>query len=73
MSKTIERSPQEVSEIERHKYFLSEKAGHDVGWEHAAHDWESNHADEFRRLHSAHDERPHGGRGISYLFRKLFK
>lgn len=28
-----------VAEIEKHKYFLSEKAGHDVGWEFAEQDY----------------------------------
>ena len=37
-------SPAAVLEIERHKYFLSEKAGYDVGWEFAEQDWTSNHA-----------------------------
>lgn len=32
-------NPEEFTEIERHKYFLSEKAGHDVGWEFAESDW----------------------------------
>jgi len=27
----LERSPEEVAEIEKHKYFLSEQAGYDVG------------------------------------------
>ena len=45
----IERPTEEVSEIERHKYYLSERAGHDVGWEFAEQDWEANHADAFRR------------------------
>lgn len=68
MSKTVERSQQEIDEIERHKYFLSEKAGYDVGWDHAADDWETNHSQEFRRIHSGTPN----GRGISYLFRRLF-
>ena len=38
-------SPEAIQEIERHKYFLSEKAGYDVGWEFAEQDWLSNHAD----------------------------
>jgi hypothetical protein len=37
-------SPEAVEEIERHKYFLSERAGYDVGWEFAEQDWMSNHA-----------------------------
>ena len=46
---TSKHSPEEVAEIEKHKYFLSEKVGHDVGWEAAEQDWESNHADQFRK------------------------
>ena len=46
MDRTAERSAEETAEIERHKYFLSEKAGHDVGWETAEQDWEENHAQE---------------------------
>ena len=48
MDRTAERSAEETAEIERHKYFLSEKAGHDVGWETAEQDWEENHAQEYR-------------------------
>ncbi|QDV42974.1 hypothetical protein Enr13x_28260 [Stieleria neptunia] len=32
-------SENEIAQIEQHKYFLSEKAGYDVGWEHAEQDW----------------------------------
>ena len=32
-------SESEIAQIEQHKYFLSEKAGYDVGWEHAEQDW----------------------------------
>jgi hypothetical protein len=46
---TSNRSPEEVAEIEKHKYFLSEKVGHDVGWEAAEQDWDSNYAVQFRR------------------------
>ena len=44
----MDRKPEEVAEINRHKYFLSEKHGRDVGWEFAEHDWEQNHAAEWR-------------------------
>ncbi len=37
-------SPEEITEIERHKYFLSEKAGYDVGWEAAEKDWRARFA-----------------------------
>lgn len=70
MAKTIERSAREVSEIERHKYFLSEQAGHDVGWEHAVGDWDRKYADAFRQFQKGH---PNGGKSISFLFRRLFK
>ena len=66
----MERSQEEVAEIERHKYFLSEKAGYDVGWDHATADWEANHAAEFRGPQS-NSSNPNG-KGISMLFRKLF-
>lgn len=42
---STELSPEEVAEIERHKYFLSEKAGYDVGWEFAEADWLANYSD----------------------------
>ncbi len=45
----MRRSTEEIAEIERHKYFLSEKRGHDVGWEFAEEDWERHHADQWRR------------------------
>ena len=68
MTETVEHSQQEITEIERHKYFLSEKAGYDVGWDHAASDWEAKYGHEFRRVHRGYPD----GRGISYLFRRLF-
>jgi hypothetical protein len=40
-----ELRPEEVAEVEQHKYFLSEKAGHDVGWEFAKEDWLARFAD----------------------------
>ncbi len=46
---TVERSAAEIAEIEKHKYFLSERAGYDVGWQAAEQDWESNYAEEFRQ------------------------
>ena len=39
----------QLNEIERHKYLLSEKCGHDVGWETAALDWVQHHAADWRR------------------------
>ncbi|WP_147870911.1 hypothetical protein [Stieleria maiorica] len=32
-------SEDQIAQIEQHKYFMSEKAGYDVGWEHAEQDW----------------------------------
>lgn len=69
---TIERSHEEVAEIERHKYFLSEKAGYDVGWDHAVADWEAHHANEFRDQANGSNGASPNGKGISMLFRKLF-
>jgi hypothetical protein len=43
---STELSPEEVAEIERHKYFLSEKAGYDVGWEFAEADWREKFSDQ---------------------------
>lgn len=34
-------------EINRHKWFESEKAGHDIGWERAAVDWTIRHSKDF--------------------------
>lgn len=44
----MERTTAEIAEIERHKYFLSEKRGYDVGWEYAEQDWEECFGDQFR-------------------------
>jgi hypothetical protein len=49
-------SPEEVAEIERHKYFLSEEAGYDVGIEFAERDWEDNFGKQFRYVCSASDQ-----------------
>ena len=62
-----ERSPEETAEIERHKYFMSEKAGHDVGWESAEKDWEENHADEYRVMMGTAKRS-----GVSGLMKKFF-
>jgi hypothetical protein len=45
------RSSDEQREIERHKYFLSEKRGYDVGWEVAEQDWERQYGEAWRRTH----------------------
>ena len=65
----IERTEDEYREIDRHKYFLSEKAGYDVGWDHAAADWDANHASHFRQAAEPEEIR---STGISMLFRRLF-
>ena len=39
----------EVKAIEIHKYYLSEKAGHDVGWKSAYDNWMKNYSKEWRR------------------------
>ena len=48
----MDRSPEEIAENERHKYFLSEKQGHDVGWDVAAEDWDRHHAAAWRAGHA---------------------
>ncbi|WP_182865923.1 hypothetical protein [Stieleria mannarensis] len=35
-------SEDQIAQIEQHKYFMSEKAGYDVGWERAEQDWREN-------------------------------
>ena len=42
-----ERTADEIGHIERHKYFLSEKAGYDVGWDAAERDWDENVRDQW--------------------------
>lgn len=41
-------SPTEAEAIEVHKYYLSEKAGCDVGWDYAVEDWLQHHAGQWR-------------------------
>ena len=38
-----------ISEIERHKWLESEKAGHDIGGNRAAIDWLNRHYDKWKR------------------------
>ena len=66
---TVNRSPEEVVEIERHKYFLSEKAGHDVGWDFAERDWDDNHSAEFRRAHP--EAKQPAAHGIGKFFDRI--
>lgn len=35
--------------IEEHKYYMSQKAGHDVGWELAYVDWKKNYSEKWRQ------------------------
>lgn len=66
MSEQTSLTEAEIAQIEEHKYFLSEKAGYDVGWEFAEQDWRENVADS--------DLQPSTGdaKGIGGLFRRLF-
>ena len=67
---TLHRCPEEIAEIERHKYFLSEQAGHDVGWEAAEQDWDANHADQFRRVDTPQSN-PAPARGLGTILERL--
>lgn len=49
---------EQLKEIERHKYFLSQRLGYDVGWEVAAKDWIENHAAAWREWW---EEQPESG------------
>ena len=44
----MQRTKDEIAEIERHKYFLSERMGYDVGWKFAEQDWVDKYADAWR-------------------------
>jgi len=46
-------SPAEREAVEQHKYFLSEKAGHDVGFASALEDWLANQAERWRAERNA--------------------
>ncbi len=79
MERTIERNQEEVAEIERHKYFLSENAGHDVGWDAAEKDWEEKYQADFRVTHPTarpvleHDAHTSISRGgLRMLFHRIF-
>ena len=41
----FQRSRQIKEEINRHKWYESERAGHDIGWDRAAVDWLVRHGD----------------------------
>lgn len=47
-------TPAEMREIERHKYFLSERAGYDIGFEAAASDWIERYGLLFRQERQAY-------------------
>jgi len=59
--------PRVIDEINKHKWFESEKVGHDIGFEQAAQDWINRYAKEWKRAHgisaprtSAQPEKPKG-------------
>ena len=54
----MQRTTAEITEIERHKYYLSEQQGHDVGWEFAEQDWEVNYSNTWRQEHLPIDSSP---------------
>jgi hypothetical protein len=45
----LNRVRQIVKEIEKHKWFESEKAGRDIGGNRAALDWLKNHYEEWKK------------------------
>jgi hypothetical protein len=47
----------ELAEIEKHKWYESERRGHDVGWFAAYMDWAKKYRREFRKQHIAEMER----------------
>ena len=68
MSEQTSLTEAEIAQIEEHKYFLSEKAGYDVGWEFAEQDWRENVADSDLQQSTTEDP----AKGIGGLFRRLF-
>jgi len=38
-----------ILEVEKHKWFISEKSGEDVGWKPAAQDWVERHFDKWQK------------------------
>ncbi|WP_372895029.1 hypothetical protein [Stieleria sp.] len=62
-------SESEIAQIEQHKYFLSEKAGYDVGWEHAEQDWREHFGPQAATAESATATvRP---KGLGGFFKRL--
>ena len=39
---------EQLKQIERHKYLVSQRLGRDIGWEEAARDWIDHHAGTWR-------------------------
>ena len=70
---TQQISSENIAEIEKHKYFLSEKAGYDVGWDAAEQDWMSNYADRVNSSTPTISKAPGVGKLGSYLKRLLVK
>ncbi len=62
---------QEVAEVETHKYFLSEKAGYDVGWDYAKQDWLENHASCESDCEAAVSKKPSVGSGSEGEFERV--
>ena len=56
--KAVVDSLRQTEEIERHKYFLSQRLGYDVGEERAAMDWVHHHAENWRNWW---EEQPQSG------------
>lgn len=48
----------EREEIMRHKWIESEKAGHDIGFEHALTDWIVKHRAKWRKTRQAASQKP---------------
>jgi len=44
----------ETYQVERHKYFLSQRAGHDVGFDAALEDWNRHYAAAWRKRRQEH-------------------
>lgn len=61
---------QQIAEINQHKYFLSEEAGHDVGWEYAEQDWRKRFGGESSRVDGASNETPRP-KGLGGFFKRL--
>ena len=68
MSTEAAVTPDLRSEIETHKYFLSEKAGYDVGWEFAEEDYRKQFLQ--AKVEPAQSQTP-APKGLSGLFKRL--